>query len=145
MLRIKSTMVLAARYLFLTRYSWLTAVILVLLVPASLRTFPELLANLFVFDLPAQVYHVSWAALWSAVTVMETLRVTTLNADARFDDYRIAVEKFREACHVEEPAETEEWYLTRGGWLTFLLGLAASIAVWHLIMDASIKIGRAHV
>lgn len=138
MLRVKTIIVLAVRYLFLTRYSWLSAIVLVMLVPSSLVGFPQLLANLFVFDLPEQIYHVSWLAMWCALTVMETLRVTTLNAHLRFDDYRLSVRRFRQVWNVEEGDAPEEWYRTSGGWSTFALGLVAALAVWHLIVDACI-------
>ena len=77
MLRLKTALVLVVRYLFLTRYSWLLALVLLAIVPVSQILLPRLLANLFVFDLPEQLFHVSWISMWCAVTVMETLRGTT--------------------------------------------------------------------
>ena len=137
MLQLKMTFVLGLRYLVLTRYSWLSALVLVSLVPVSLVMAPELLANLFVLDSHDQIYHVSWLSMWCAVTVMETLSVTTLNAHARFDDYQLSIEKFREAWNVEED-ETDEWYRTSGGWVTFVLGSVAAFSLWHLIVSACI-------
>ena len=139
MLRLKTAVVLAIRYLFLTRYSWLLALGLLSLVPLSLNVMPRLLANLFVFDLPQQIYHVSWISMWCAATVMETLRATTMNAHLRFDDYRIAAEQFRDAWGIEVVDDTVDWYRNRVGWLMMLLGLAAAIGVWHQIMHACIE------
>ncbi|MEX0819019.1 MAG: hypothetical protein WD070_05490 [Pirellulaceae bacterium] len=139
MLRIKTALFLALHYLFLTRYSWLLALVLLAIVPLSLDLAPRLLANLFVFDLPVQIYHVSWLSVWCAATVMETLRATTMNAHLRFDDYRIAAERFRDAWGIESVDETVPWYRNRVGWIMLLLGLAAAIGVWHRIMEACIE------
>ncbi len=137
MLRTKTALVLAFHYLFLTRYSWLLAIVLVLIVPVSLGAMHKLLANLFVFDLPEQIYHVSWISMWCGVTVMETLRVTTLNAQLRFDDYHMAVGRFREAWAVKD--EATDGNATASNWFTLLLGLFAAIVVWQMIMDACIS------
>ncbi|MBC8352532.1 MAG: hypothetical protein H8E66_11120 [Planctomycetes bacterium] len=139
MLRLKTALVLAVRYLFLTRYSWLSALVLLALAPLSRDVLPRLLANLFVFDLPEQIYHVSWISMWCAATIMETLRATTMNAHLRFDDYRIATERFREAWGIEVADETVEWYRNRVGWLMMLLGLAVAIGIWHRIMHTCIE------
>lgn len=56
MLRLKTALVLAIRYLFLTRYSWLLAIVLVAIVPVSQILLPRLLANLFVVDRPEQLF-----------------------------------------------------------------------------------------
>ena len=138
MLRLKTALVLAIRYLFLTRYSWLLALVLLAIVPLSLDLMPRLLANLFVFDLPKQIFHVSWIAMWCAATVMETLRATTMNAHLRFDDYRIAAEKFRDAWGIEVVDDSRQWYRSRVGWGMLLLGLAVAIGIWHRIMEACI-------
>lgn len=137
--RIKTTLVLAIRYLFLTRYSWLMALVMLAIVPLSLGVLPRLLANLFVLDLPEQIFHVSWISMWCAATVMETLRVTTMNAHLRFEDYRIATEHFREAWGIEAVDDTGEWYRNRVGWVMMLLGVAAAVGVWHGIMAACIE------
>ena len=71
MLRLKTALVLAVRYLFLTRFSWLMALVLIALVPLSLDMLPRLLANLFVFDLPEQIFHVSWISMWCAATATD--------------------------------------------------------------------------
>ena len=102
--KISSVCVLVLRYLFFTRYSWLLGMALIALTPLSLRAFPGMLANLYVLDVPAQVYHVSWIALWCAVAVMETMRVTTLNAQFRFEDYQRSVERFRETWGQSAPS-----------------------------------------
>jgi len=117
----------------------LLALALLALVPLSLDLMPRLLANLFVFDLPEQIFHVSWISMWCAATVMETLRATTMNAHLRFDDYRIASERFREAWGIEVLEDTVQWYRNRVGWMMTLLGLAAAIGVWHCIMSACIE------
>ncbi|HUG70734.1 MAG TPA: hypothetical protein VMM76_23495 [Pirellulaceae bacterium] len=138
MLRLKTALVLAVRYLFLTRYSWLLALVLLAIVPVSQALVPRLLANLFVFDLPEQIYHVSWISLWCGATVMETLRGTTMNAHLRFDDYRLAADRFRAAWGIEAVDDTVEWYRNRTGWIMMLLGFAVAIGVWHRIMQACI-------
>jgi len=135
----QAAVVLAVRYLFFTRYSWLAGTALVLLAPLALNSFPGLLANLFVMDLPAQVYHVSWMTMWCAVTVIETLRVTTMHAHLRFDDYRTAAQEFREAWNIEGSGDDKDWYRTGRGWLLALLGFGAATAVWHLVLDACIS------
>ncbi|MEO8495805.1 MAG: hypothetical protein ABI614_12090, partial [Planctomycetota bacterium] len=92
----------------------------------------------FVFDLPEQIFHVSWISMWCAVTVMETLRVTSIYAAVRFDDYRIAAERFREAWGREAGDDSLEWYWSPAGWLIMLLGLAVAMGIWYRIMDACI-------
>ncbi len=136
MLRLKTALVLAVRYLFLTRYSWLLALVLIAIVPVSQVLLPRLLANLFVFDLPEQLFHVSWISMWCAATVMETLRGTTMNAHVRFDDYRIAADRFRDAWGIEVVDDTVQWYRNRAGWVMMLLGLAVAVGIWHRIMQA---------
>jgi hypothetical protein len=116
----------------------LAGLVLVLIVPLSLGAFSRLLANFFVLDLPEQIYHVSWISMWCAATVMETLRATSMNAHLRFEDYRLAVQRFRDAWNIDAVEETAEWYEKASGWLTLLLGVAAAVAVWHLFMDACI-------
>lgn len=138
MLRLKTALVLAIRYLFLTRYSWLLALVLLALVPVSQILLPRLLANLFVFDKPQQLFHISWISMWCAATVMETLRATTMNAHLRFDDYRIAADRFREAWGMEVVDDTVEWYRNRTGWIMMLLGLAVAIGLWHRIVQTCI-------
>ncbi|MBI2481871.1 MAG: hypothetical protein HYV60_25460 [Planctomycetia bacterium] len=139
MLRLKTAVVLAFRYLFLTRYSWLLALVLIAIVPVSQVLAPRLLANLFVFDLPEQLFHVSWISMWCAATVMETLRGTTMNAHVRFDDYRIAADRFRDAWGMEVVDDTVQWYRNGTGWIMMLLGLAVAIGIWHRIMQACIE------
>jgi len=136
--RIAATVVLAVRYMFLTRYSWLVGSLLIALAPLSLRAVPGMLASLFVLDLPTQVYHVSWIALWCAVAVMETLRVTTMNAPDRFDDYRSAVEAFSIAWGGNPTTFRTEWYRCSKGWFCFGLGLATALAIWYVIVDACV-------
>jgi hypothetical protein len=91
-----------------------------------------------VLDVPAQIYHVSWIALWCAIAVMETLRVTTLNAVYRFDDYRAAADEFREAWGYE-PVLSTDWYRSKKGWLCVALGLMAAMAIWYVIVDACVS------
>jgi len=138
-LRLKAALVLAVRYLFLTRYSWLLALVLLAIVPVSQLLLPRLLANLFVFDKPEQLFHISWISMWCAATVMETLRATTMNAHLRFDDYRIAVERFREAWGIDVVDDTVDWYRNRTGWVMMLLGLAVAVGLWHRIVQACIN------
>ncbi|MFV1964268.1 MAG: hypothetical protein ACC628_02505 [Pirellulaceae bacterium] len=136
--KISATAVLVVRYLFLTRCSWQVAILLIALAPMSLRTFPGMLASLFVLDVPQQIYHVSWIALWCAVAVMETLRVTTLNAAYRFDDYRAAVIAFREAWGYE-PAVSTDGYRSKQGWICVALGFSTAVAIWYVIADACVS------
>ncbi|MCA9121844.1 MAG: hypothetical protein H6822_11795 [Planctomycetaceae bacterium] len=138
MLRLKTALVLAIRYLFLTRYSWLLAIVLVAIVPVSQILLPRLLANLFVVDRPEQLFNISWISMWCAATVMETLRATTMNAHLRFDDYRIAADRFREAWGMEAVDDTVDWYRNRTGWFMMLLGLAVAVGMWHRIVQACI-------
>jgi hypothetical protein len=70
---------------------------------------------------------------------METLRTTTMNAHLRFDDYRIAAERFRDAWGVETVNDATVWYRSWTGWVVTLLGLAAAIGIWHGIMHACIE------
>ena len=137
--RIASSLVLGARYLCLTRYSWLLGFALIALTPVALKILPGMLANLFVLDLPQQIYHISWIAFWCTEAVMETLRVTTLNAPERFDDYRMAVERFRQAWGLGPADPRGEWYRRWEGWLCLILGLATALAIWFVIMNACIS------
>ncbi len=139
MLRLKTALVLAMRYLFLTRYSWLLALVLLALVPISLEFMPGLLGNLFVFESPRQIFYVSWISIWCAATVMETLRSTTMNAHLRFDDYRIAAQEFRDAWGINSVDDSIQWYRSRVGWIMLLLGLAVAIGIWYRIMEACIE------
>ena len=114
--KLSASFVLVVRYLFLTRFSWLLGLVLIGLTPLALEAIPGMMANLYVLDWPPQIYHVSWIALWCAVAVMETLRVTTLNAQHRFDDYRVAVERFRDVWGYAATPQQEDWYRRADGW-----------------------------
>ncbi|MDP6445441.1 MAG: hypothetical protein QF805_16700 [Pirellulaceae bacterium] len=137
--KLRIAFVLALRYIFLTRYSWLIGLLLVVLAPVSLRLFPALLGNLFVIDLPEQIQQASWIAFWCAAVVMETLRVTTWNAQHRFDDYRAAAERFRTGWGLAPLTESTEWHRRRHGWLTLVLGLVAAGAIWFVLMEACVR------
>lgn len=136
--KLATAAVLGLRYLHLTRYSWLLGMLLIAPAPVSLLLLPGMLANFFVLDTPQQVYHVSWITLWCAAAVMETLRVTTLNAQYRFDDYRAAVRRFRQAWERETDEPEAQWYERFDGWACFLGGLLAALAIWYAIIDACI-------
>jgi hypothetical protein len=136
--RISATVGLVVRYLYFTRYSWQMAILLIAVAPLSLRAFPGMLAGMFVLDMPQQVYHVSWIALWCAVAVMETLRVTTLNAPHRFDDYRVTANAFREAWGYESTG-SQDWYRCKEGWACVALGFVTAGAIWYVIVDACIS------
>ena len=136
--KVATALVLGVRYLFLTRYSWLLGIVLIALAPVSLGLLPGMMANFFVLDLPQQVFHVSWVALWCAAAVMETLRVATLNAPYRFDDYRVAVRRFRQAWD-REPSPRSAWYRRWDGWICFGFGLLTALAIWYVIVDACIS------
>ena len=133
-----SAAVLGLRYLHLTRYSWLLGIVLIAPAPVSLVLLPGMLANFFVLDTPQQIYHVSWITLWCAAAVMETLRVTTLNAQYRFDDYRAAVRRFRQAWERATDNPEGQWYERFDGWACFLGGLLAALGIWYVIIDACI-------
>jgi hypothetical protein len=60
--------------------------------------------------------------MFSAMTVITTLRITTLNAIDRFDDYRQASEDFQAAWGTSETCETP-WYKRPEVWLMLALGL----------------------
>src|SRR5262245_11006912 len=76
----------------LTRYSWLTGVLLVGLVPAAMFVAPALLWNLFVIN-GAEFFWVTLMAALTATTVILTARVTLRNAPIRFDVNRDEIEK----------------------------------------------------
>ncbi len=136
--RAKTAIVLALRYVFLTRFSWMSGVLLLGAAPVCLAVAPKLLANLFVLDQPHQLVHVSWISLWAAATVMETMRVTTLNADARFDDYFDAAERFHQAWGSSPGDPSRDWYRRSDGWLTFVFGFVAALSVWYVVVDACV-------
>jgi hypothetical protein len=136
--RLTTALVLGLRYLFLTRYSWILGLTLIAPAPVALVLLPGMLANFFVLDSPQQIFHVSWITLWCAAAVMETLRVTTLNAHYRFDDYRSAVRRFRQAWD-RQPAEViNAWYKRADGWFCLLGALLTAGAIWYVIVDACI-------
>lgn len=137
--RAKTAIVLGLRYVFLTRFSWLCGLALLAIGPISLGVAPSLLANLFVLDHPYQLVEISWITMWAAATVMETMRVTTQNADDRFDDYREAAERFRDAWGIEDVEDSDTWYLRRDGWVTFFCGFVAALAVWYATVDACVS------
>lgn len=135
--KLRSALVLVLRFLFLTRYSWLLALLLVALPPFALSIAPSLLENLFVLDRPVQVFHVSWIAMFCAASVIGTLRITTLNAVDRFDDYRQACSEFNEAWGTESHPGIH-WYQRWEGWLTLMAGLAAALGIWYVIISACV-------
>ncbi len=134
---LRSAAVLGLRFLFLTRYSWLLALVLVALPPFALSVAPSLLENLFVLDRPVQVLHVSWIAMFCSASVIGTLRITALNAIDRFEDYRQVCVEFQESWGTEHRIGTH-WYQRWEGWLTLLVGLAAAIGIWYVIITACV-------
>ncbi len=136
--RAKTAIVLALRYIYLTRFSWMSGVLLLGAAPICLAVAPKLLANLFVLDQPHQLVHVSWISMWAAATVMETMRVTTLNADARFDDYYDAAKRFHRAWGSSPGDPSKDWYRRSDGWLTFVFGFVAALSVWYVVVDACV-------
>jgi hypothetical protein len=134
---LRTAALLALRFLFLTRYSWLMAIALLGLPPLALVAVPSLLENLFVLDRPVQVFHVSWITMFCATTVITTLRITTLNAVDRFDDYDRASREFQAAWGMSETRDTP-WYLRPEAWLMLGLGLGASLSIWHGVVSACV-------
>jgi hypothetical protein len=134
---------LGLRYLFLTRYSWILGIALIAPAPVALVVLPGMLANFFVLDSPQQIYHVSWITLWCAAAVLETMRVTTLNAQFRFDDYRTSVRRFRKAWdrssgERSSDESSNEWYRRIDGWILLGFALIAVMATWYVVVDACI-------
>ena len=135
--KLRTAATLGLRFLFLTRYSWMLALTLVALPPFALLVAPSLLENLFVFDRPVQMFHVSWIAMFCAASVIGTLRITALNAIDRFEDYRQACADFHAAWKTEERVG-KRWYHHWEGWLTLIAGLATAIGIWYVIMAACV-------
>lgn len=146
--KLSTALDLGLRYLFLTRYSWILGITLIAPAPVALVVLPGMLANFFVLDSPQQIYHVSWITLWCAAAVLETMRVTTLNAQFRFDDYRTSVRRFRKSWDHSRADRSSadhsradsgnEWYRRIDGWILLGFALIAVLATWYVIVDACI-------
>lgn len=133
----RTAIVLAMRFLFLTRCSWLLALLLVALPPFSLAVAPALLENLFILDRPIQLFHISWISMFCSASVIGTLRIAALNAADRFEDYRQACLEFQRAWGQPSGA-SQPWFRRWDGWLTLVIGLAAVISIWFVFMAACI-------
>src|SRR5262249_15276398 len=70
--------------LLLSRYSILTAVLLVGLVPLGLVVVRSLLGGLFVLRSPWQLFNITWLAVLIAASVLVTIRVTEHNSPLRY-------------------------------------------------------------
>ena len=136
--KLRAAGVLALRFLFLTRYSWLLALAMVGLPPLALVAAPELLENLFVLDHPIQMLHVSWITMFCATSMITTLHITTLNAIDRFDDYRAACEDFHAAWGTNEP-DDRPWCRRADTWSMLGLGLGTSLGMWYVVMAACVS------
>src|SRR5262249_2436676 len=71
------------RLLLLSRYSILTAGLLVGLVPLGLVVVRSLLGGLFVLRSPWQLFNITWLAVLIAASVLVTIRVTEHNSPLR--------------------------------------------------------------
>jgi hypothetical protein len=136
--KIRAAGVLALRFAFLTRYSWLLALAMVALPPLALVAAPALLENLFVLDHPIQMLHVSWITMFCATTMITTLHITTINAIDRFDDYRAACDYFHRAWGTSAP-DCRPWFRRPDTWSMLGLGLGASLGMWYVVMSACVS------
>jgi hypothetical protein len=139
---------LLLRQLFLTRYSLLTALLLVGLWPLSRYAAPDLLANLFVLRGPPALVPVALASVLTAATALITARVTLENAPRRFVDYRRLLRRVR-GPSVGPPAGGAApgggWGAANWAWL-FLLGLPVPVfCLVETYQDTQGERGPSHV
>lgn len=115
----------------LTRYSWLTGLLLIGLVPAAIFLAPALLWNLFVIE-GSDFFWVTLMAALTAATVILTARVTLQNAPERFDVSRSEFKKKSMA------ARRPGWSLTT--WLVFF-GLTIPVPALAAFASWSDRVG----
>jgi len=72
------------RLVLLTRYSLLSGLLLVGIVPLALRAAPNLLGSLFVLSRPVQLFNLAWLSVLVGTMVVVTARVVEVNAPLRY-------------------------------------------------------------
>jgi len=72
------------RLVLLTRYSLLSGLLLVGIVPLALRAAPNLLGSLFVLSRPVQLFNLAWLSVLVGTMVVVTARVVEVNAPERY-------------------------------------------------------------